>query len=67
MIYPTPKEYLVKVTSKDNAEGLAIAWFMDSETKDMQWLVIGLDTGEPWWVPNYEIRFHPNWTYGSNR
>lgn len=52
----------VTVTSKDNRSGECFALMDYGPEHHVIWGVAFDDTGEVWWTPNPEIRFHPNWS-----
>lgn len=55
------------VTSKGNAEGVALFLIDYSTEGDLMWVVALRETGEIWVVPNWEIRLHRNWSFGYGR
>lgn len=56
--------YPVIVTSKNNAEGIAIAWIESTSLElDTLWRVV-ITSGEVWDVPNKEILMQHNWSLG---
>lgn len=64
MIHQLNPTIEVIVTSKGNAEGVALAWIDYSTEHDIMWLVSIRETGECWTVPTWEIRLHRNWSFG---
>ena len=54
----------VTVTSKDNAKGRVYLVYDPGHDEHAIFMVVMDDSREVWWVPNPEIRFQSNWTFG---